>query len=349
MTAKYHIKDDGTPGICGAASADSCPKTKAGDGFHGTFEEAALESERRFEEEHGGLPTAGKSSENLTLRPAPEELEDRGYGVLNASILAKVDPRAKEISISPEEYSNVAPGSWVRAVEIADGELDEVSAQINENKHSWSKRYTVLEEAAVVRLSSGHSAARIRELADHNYGEGGAGTRKLLPEAYADRKELHARELELAAVVERLEKDSTDHVEGYRAMTGRNSELHELRRDIAAKKNFAQVAAALSDERNIGGKTIPAGYGPHMGIYNAESGELLALESTALSGTAVEIDGVEQKFRPSKHSDPAKAAEADRKKGVRMGLAFAPMEITTKGTPKPVRQTEKNRDLNIGL
>ena len=33
MAKKFHLKDDGTPGECSAATTDSCPKTQAGDGF----------------------------------------------------------------------------------------------------------------------------------------------------------------------------------------------------------------------------------------------------------------------------------------------------------------------------
>lgn len=349
MAAKYHIKDDGTPGVCNAASTDSCPKSQAGDSFHGTFEEAALESERRFSEEHGELSSAVRAPEieMLKLKPSMENLEDRGYGISNSAILVRVDPRAEETTISPEEYSSVAPGSWIEAADLADKELDEVSAQINENKHSWSKRYTPVEEAALVKLSSVGSAKRLKELADNNYGENGAGTKRLLPEAYANREQLHSHELELAEVAARLEEDPA-HVESYRAMAARNSELHELHRDIAAKKNFAVMAETLGKERTVAGKTIPAGYGPHTALYGTD-GDLLALESTALSGTEIEIDGVKQKFRPSKRVDPAKAAEEDAAKGVRVGIAFAPMSISTRGTMKPLRQTAANRDLNIGI
>lgn len=61
MAKKYHIKDDGTPGECTAASAESCPKTQAGDSFHGTLAEATTESERRFEADHGATATASRS------------------------------------------------------------------------------------------------------------------------------------------------------------------------------------------------------------------------------------------------------------------------------------------------
>ncbi len=59
MADRYHISDDGTPGRCRARNIASCPKTKAGDTFHGTEIEAAAESERRFEAEFGSTVTLG--------------------------------------------------------------------------------------------------------------------------------------------------------------------------------------------------------------------------------------------------------------------------------------------------
>lgn len=64
--AKYHIGDNGMPGICKAGSADSCPKTQAGDSFHGTLEEASQESQRRFEEELGAFVTTSRAEEEKT-------------------------------------------------------------------------------------------------------------------------------------------------------------------------------------------------------------------------------------------------------------------------------------------
>lgn len=81
MAAKYHIKDDGTPGACTAASQESCPKTQAGDGFHGNLKEVAQESERRFEENYGSVGSAkSKNSEK------PKLLESPGYPDLNSAI-----------------------------------------------------------------------------------------------------------------------------------------------------------------------------------------------------------------------------------------------------------------------
>lgn len=63
---KYHLKDDGTPGVCGAVTLDACPKSRAGDSFHGTLEEATQESERRFEEIHGEVAPAQSSKPSAT-------------------------------------------------------------------------------------------------------------------------------------------------------------------------------------------------------------------------------------------------------------------------------------------
>lgn len=57
MATRYHISDSGTPAVCRAKTVENCPKTKAGDGFHGDLAEATAESERRFEESYGSTVT----------------------------------------------------------------------------------------------------------------------------------------------------------------------------------------------------------------------------------------------------------------------------------------------------
>lgn len=64
MAAKYHISDNGMPGKCTASSPDSCPKTQAGDSFHGTLEEATQEAHTRFERELGAFATSSKAEED---------------------------------------------------------------------------------------------------------------------------------------------------------------------------------------------------------------------------------------------------------------------------------------------
>ena len=68
--ARFHIAEDGTPGACRAKSVESCPKTQAGDGFHGTLEEAQVESERRFSKEFGEIPTNRKGNAPATREAA---------------------------------------------------------------------------------------------------------------------------------------------------------------------------------------------------------------------------------------------------------------------------------------
>jgi len=55
---KYHLKADGTPGICVAQTTDACKAAGSSDGFHGTLEEAQVESERRLSEKHGDVAPA---------------------------------------------------------------------------------------------------------------------------------------------------------------------------------------------------------------------------------------------------------------------------------------------------
>lgn len=57
MATRYHISDSGTPAVCRAKTVENCPKTKAGDGFHGDLAEATLESEKRFEQSYGSTVT----------------------------------------------------------------------------------------------------------------------------------------------------------------------------------------------------------------------------------------------------------------------------------------------------
>lgn len=76
MAIRYHIKDDGTPGRCSAASPESCPKTQAGDSFHGTLAEATVESERRFEAKHGKAPAANREEINFSKLEATKVFSD---------------------------------------------------------------------------------------------------------------------------------------------------------------------------------------------------------------------------------------------------------------------------------
>lgn len=78
MATKYHISDDGTPGVCRAASNASCPKTQMGDSFHGTLEEAQSESERRFAEDHSLFGTNYKEGAKSPAKPEPIKFINTG-------------------------------------------------------------------------------------------------------------------------------------------------------------------------------------------------------------------------------------------------------------------------------
>lgn len=91
--AKYHISDNGMPGKCTASSPDSCPKTQAGDSFHGTLEEATAEAHSRFEKELGAFATASKADEAKVA--AGEAFADRFSAAAKAVI---ADPSAENES-----------------------------------------------------------------------------------------------------------------------------------------------------------------------------------------------------------------------------------------------------------
>lgn len=72
MATRYHISDSGTPAVCRAKTIENCPKTKAGDGFHGDLAEATAESEKRFEQSYGSTVT-------LASQDQKEQWELRGH------------------------------------------------------------------------------------------------------------------------------------------------------------------------------------------------------------------------------------------------------------------------------
>lgn len=100
MAKKYHIKDDGTPGECTAATTESCPKTQAGDGFHGTAEEVALESQRRFEEKLGAFITVAKGE-------AAESAEKQVEGPAEEETVSPALTRDEQISAIIDEYAEL--------------------------------------------------------------------------------------------------------------------------------------------------------------------------------------------------------------------------------------------------
>lgn len=74
MATRYHISDSGTPAVCRAKTVESCPKTKAGDGFHGTLEEATAESEHRLETAYGATVTLASDDQRKLWDQKSNEL-----------------------------------------------------------------------------------------------------------------------------------------------------------------------------------------------------------------------------------------------------------------------------------
>lgn len=81
---KYHIGDDGAPSICVARSAETCPKSKSGDDFHGDLETAQAEAERRFELSYGAFSTR--------TGPVTVALDEKGQEITEY-LLENCDPR----------------------------------------------------------------------------------------------------------------------------------------------------------------------------------------------------------------------------------------------------------------
>ncbi len=130
MATKYHISDNGMPGKCTASSPDSCPKTQAGDSFHGTLEEATAEAHARFEKELGAFATSSKAAEAKEAADAVkangEEIYRHPQGKL-IKIDADGNVRAfkdgKELSTSATaEKLRAGYGAWkrddARAIEL---------------------------------------------------------------------------------------------------------------------------------------------------------------------------------------------------------------------------------------
>lgn len=85
MANKYHISDDGTPGICRASTSDACPKTQAGDNFHGNLAEAKAESERRFEERYGAAAHSTLQEDSKSWSKAAGRLSKESAALYRAA------------------------------------------------------------------------------------------------------------------------------------------------------------------------------------------------------------------------------------------------------------------------
>lgn len=67
MPEKYHLKNDGTPGVCVARTLETCRASPYTLDFHGTREEVQAESERLLSAEHGEVAPA------ISKKPAQRE------------------------------------------------------------------------------------------------------------------------------------------------------------------------------------------------------------------------------------------------------------------------------------
>lgn len=117
--AKYHISDDGMPGACRAKSTDSCPKTQAGDSFHGSLEEATAEAERRFEEKLGAFVTTQKKGEKTAGPKAAGRFENYTAAELR-----------RELEVWDTENPGEDPTDVERALEAAVAREAESSEEV---------------------------------------------------------------------------------------------------------------------------------------------------------------------------------------------------------------------------
>jgi hypothetical protein len=130
MATKFHIKDDGTPGQCGAASAESCPKTQAGDGFHGTLAEASAESERRFEASHGAVPVSSSPASSSPVEDrrafSTDMMDSSEYRVEGGRLKVEFEGDGYDLgelkAVSSEEIKSWSAETFGSELELQDGE-----------------------------------------------------------------------------------------------------------------------------------------------------------------------------------------------------------------------------------
>ena len=131
MATKFHIKDDGTPGQCGAASAESCPKTQAGDGFHGTLAEASAESERRFEASHGSVPVSSSPASSSPVEDrrafSTDMMDSSEYRVEGGRLKVEFEGDGYDLgelkAVSSEEIKSWSQDTFGSELELQDGEV----------------------------------------------------------------------------------------------------------------------------------------------------------------------------------------------------------------------------------
>lgn len=143
--ARFHIAEDGTPGVCKAKTVDSCPKTQAGDGFHGTLEEAQVESERRFAKEFGEIPTNKRGNAPATREAAlaakKKELQDSLERFQNPST---TEPERKAIEAWWREQKIDSPYSAMsraQALEFQEGRKDRTRVEKAHSEQLYGALY----------------------------------------------------------------------------------------------------------------------------------------------------------------------------------------------------------------
>jgi len=189
--AKYHISDDGMPGACRAKSNDSCPKTQAGDSFHGSLEEATVEAERRFEEKLGAFVTTQKKEEKAEGPKAVGRFENYTAAELRRELdmwdtenpeddptdleIALLNAEEREAETSDEVYVHpqgktvrISADGTVRA--FKDGREINTSAtaeKLRAGYGSWKRDYT----ASKPKVSAEDTEAMMDELtsSESNY------------------------------------------------------------------------------------------------------------------------------------------------------------------------------------
>lgn len=181
MAIRYHISAGGTPSRCRAASVDSCPKTQAGDKFHGTLEEATLESAQRFAASYGELPEAESREdradptvvailEDLISATDPAESMARGEGMLESDFVA-AQSELKAITQAANEASRAR--NYAAEIPLPEG-YRELSA---EEKKSWvrSTRSQTTDGKAKIalleRLYSKYPHPSVRTMLQYHRGE----------------------------------------------------------------------------------------------------------------------------------------------------------------------------------
>lgn len=118
MADKYHLKDDGMPGLCTAKTLDDCPKARAGDSFHGDLAEVTLESERRFEADHGSTATVQKDQSGAAALDYQTILSTISFGSTGSRSSETAASRAAARSYEAADPSSISQGTQSLAYDL---------------------------------------------------------------------------------------------------------------------------------------------------------------------------------------------------------------------------------------